>query len=108
VGLDTYKNAGYPSNNFVGITTGTRSSGGLNYQSTAQVIPPLRAGTHTVMIQVVGASGSAVVVVWLDGEVVLTQPEPSLGPTALLAFSGSTGGLTDVHTVRDVAIAATG
>ena len=60
------------------------------------------------MVQVAGAVGSAVLVVWIDGAEVLAQPEPSLGSTALLAFTGGTGDLTDVHTVRDVAIAATG
>jgi hypothetical protein len=39
----------------------------------------------------------------------LAVPEPSLGPTSRLAFTGGTGGtggLTDVHVVRDVAISA--
>jgi len=46
--------------------------------------------------------------VWLDSQLILAQSEPSLGSTALLAFTGGTGGLTDVHTVRDIAIAASG
>lgn len=107
VALDTHQNPGYPSANFVGIAA-SGSTGRLNYQATAQVIPPLRIGTTTVMVQVAGAVGSAVLVVWIDGAEVLAQPEPSLGSTALLAFTGGTGDLTDVHTVRDVAIAATG
>jgi Abnormal spindle-like microcephaly-assoc'd, ASPM-SPD-2-Hydin/PQQ-like domain len=107
VALDTYQNPGYPSSNFAGIATGV-SGGPLTYQSTVQEIPQLRAGTHTVMVQVRAGTGAAVILVWLDGELILTQSELSLGATALLAFTGGTGGLTDVHTIRDVAIAASG
>jgi hypothetical protein len=107
VALDSYQNAGSPSNNFVGIATGT-TSGLLSYQSIVHEIGQLRSGTHTVKVEVTGGSSSSVLRVWLDGELVLAVSEPSLGPTALLAFTGATGGLTDVHTVRDVAISASG
>ena len=105
--LDTHQDAGYPAGNFAGLSSGTSGSL-LSFQSSALVIPPLRSGTHTVKVQVTSDSGTPVVVVWLDGELVLAQPEPDLGPTALLAFTGGTGGLTDVHTVRDVAIYGVG
>jgi len=100
VTLDTYHDSGYPAGNFVGITSGL-GTGGLAFQTSALLIPQLRSGTHTVTVQVTSAG---VLVVWLDGELLLAQPEPSLGPTSLLAFTGGTGGLTDVHAVRDVAI----
>jgi len=100
VTLDTYHDTGYPAGNFVGITAGLGTSG-LAFQASALLIPQLRSGTHTVTVQVTSAG---VLVVWLDGEQLLALPEPSLGPTSLLAFTGGTGGLTDMHVVRDVAI----
>jgi hypothetical protein len=42
----------------------------------------------------------------LDGEQILQRAEPSLTARSLLAFTGGTGSLTDVHTVRDAAISA--
>jgi Bacterial lectin/HYDIN/CFA65/VesB-like, Ig-like domain/PQQ-like domain len=107
VALDTYQDTGYPSGNFAGIATGA-SGGLLTYQATVHEISQLRTGIHTVTVEVAGSSGSLVLLVWLDGELVLAQTEPSLGTTALLAFTGSTEDLTDVHTVRDVAVAASG
>ncbi len=52
------------------------------------------------------SGASYVMVVWLDGQQILQLPEPLLTPTSLLAFTGGTGGGTDVHVVRDVAISA--
>jgi hypothetical protein len=51
-------------------------------------------------------NGTYMLVIWLDGQQILQQPEPSLAPNSLLAFSASTGGLTDVHAVRVVTISA--
>jgi hypothetical protein len=102
VTLDTYRDKGYPAANFIGIASGL-GTGGLAFQASAALIPQLRSGTHTVTVQVTSAG---VLVVWLDGEQLLALPEPSLGPTSRLAFTGGTGGLTDVHVVRDVAISA--
>jgi len=59
-------------------------------------------------VRVIRSAGTDVLVVWLDGEQVLQQPEPSMTATSLLAFTAGTGGVTDVHTVRDVAIASPG
>jgi hypothetical protein len=47
-----------------------------------------------------------VLIVTLDGQQILQRSEPGLPAQALLAFTGATGGITDVHTVRDVAISA--
>ena len=90
------------------VTTASISAGGNPLPpprrlASALLIPQLRSGTHTVTVQVTSAG---VLVVWLDGEQLLALPEPSLGPTSRLAFTGGTGGLTDVHVVRDVAISA--
>lgn len=100
VTLDTDKSTGYPSDNFVGIATGA-TNGLLNFQATARAIGQLRTGTHTLGIDVSGG----VLAVWLDGQEVLAHAE-SLPPTSLLAFTGATGGLTDLHAMRDAAISA--
>ena len=54
----------------------------------------------------VQVTSAGVLVVQMDGELLLALPEPSLGPTSRLAFTGGTGGLTDAHVVRDIAISA--
>ena len=105
VALDTYQAPGYQSNNFVGISAAT-GQGVLLFprNQSAVAIGSLRAGTHTVSVDVAQSGGSYAMVVWLDGQQVLQRPEPTLTPTSLLAFTGGTGGLTDVHVIRDVAI----
>jgi hypothetical protein len=102
VTLVTYQSTGYPSSNFVAISTGT-SNGLLTFQTFARGIPLLRSGTHTVMVQVVDGD---VLIVWLDGEQVLQRAEPGLTATSLLAFTAGTSNVTDVHTIRNAAIAA--
>ena len=106
VTLVTHQDTGYPAGNFIGISTGLNSPGQLRFQSVAQGIAPLRDGTHTVGIKVIRSNGTDVLVVTLDGEQVLQSAEPLLNQwgTARLAFTAGTGALTDVHTVRDVAI----
>jgi hypothetical protein len=107
VTLGTYKAPGYPGNNFV--ATSIEAAGGqLRFQWPHAVeIGPLRTGTQTVRAEVTPSGGTYVLLVWLNGQQILQQPEPSLTPTSLLAFTGGTGPLTDIHTVRDVAISAT-
>jgi hypothetical protein len=100
VTFDTYKDTGYPGNNFIGIST-SAANGQLKFQATANGIGQLRSGTHTVGIDVSGG----VLTVWLDGQQILAKAE-NLTATSLLAFTASTGGLTDIHAVRDAAISA--
>ena len=101
--LDTYKDTGYPGNNFAAVSVGG-TNGLLKFQSQpAKAIGQLRSGTHTVGIDVSGG----VLAVWLDGQEIINKAE-SLPPTSLVAFTGSTGGLNDVHAVRDAAISAAG
>jgi hypothetical protein len=100
VTLNTYKDAGYPTNNFIGISA-SATNGLLTFQATAHGIGQLRSGTHTVGVDVSGG----VLSVWLDGQQILARAE-SLPATSLLAFTASTGGLTDIHAVRDAAISA--
>ena len=110
VALVTYRDPGYPSKNFAAISAGTGSNGLLAFQTSVRGIAPLRAGTHLVGISVTSSGGTDILIVTLDGEQVFQQAEPLLAQwgTARLAFTGGTGGLTDVHTVRDVAISVTG
>ena len=98
VTLDTYREDNDPSANFIGLTTGG-VNGKLAYAATATNIPDLRTGTHTVQITTHGG----VVSVVLDGTPVLSQAV-KLPPSVLVAFTGSTGGWYDSHTVTDVAI----
>ncbi|WP_165845663.1 choice-of-anchor D domain-containing protein [Streptacidiphilus pinicola] len=101
VALDTYKAPTNPSNNFVGITTGTGSTG-LTWAATSTAVPNLRSGPHTVTVAVTGRT----LTVGVDGKQVLSKTVTTLPPAAYLAFTGSTGGLTDIHTVRAANITA--
>ena len=104
VTLVTYKSTGYPSSNFVAISTGT-SNGLLTFQTYVKGILKLRSGSHTVMVQVVNGD---VLIVWLDGEQILQQAEPGLTATSLLAFTAATSSVYEGHLVRNAAIAAAG
>ena len=97
--FDTHRVAGYPSSNFAGIATGANSNGTLRFASSVNQIGQLRAGTHNVEVTAIGG----VLTVFFDGAQILAQHVPLSG-TVKLAFTGATGGLTDVHEVRDAAI----
>jgi predicted lipoprotein with Yx(FWY)xxD motif len=101
VAFDTHQATGYPSSNFAGIATGASSTGVLKFVQTVKEIGQLRTGTHDVGISVSGG----VLTVFFDGAQILQQ-RVSLASTALLAFTGGTGGLNDVHAVSDAAISA--
>lgn len=101
VAFDTYKNPSDPSANYVGIATGGTTSG-LTYASTTTNVPNLRSGTHAVSVTVTGKT----VTVSVDGTQRLRTTVASLPPTALLAFTGGTGGVTDIHAVRGASITA--
>jgi hypothetical protein len=101
VALATYQAPGDPSANFVAITVGT-SAGQPAIKSSSSAIEPLRVGAHTVTIAVAGGE----MYVYLDGAQVLRHS--MILTSAFLAFTGGTGGLTDVHAVRNAAIAAGG
>ncbi|HET7018183.1 MAG TPA: choice-of-anchor D domain-containing protein [Streptosporangiaceae bacterium] len=94
--------AGYPTSNFIATTV--RSNGKvLVIQNLNRNIGPLRTGTHTIEVHI---TSSQVLQVWLDGELVIQQPEPKLPSTALLAFTGGTGNGFQNQVVRDIAISA--
>jgi predicted lipoprotein with Yx(FWY)xxD motif len=97
--FDTHQVTGYPSSNFAGIATGARSTGVLTLTNSVNEIGDLRAGTHNVEVTVSGG----VLAVDFDGAQILGR-KVSLPRTVKLAFTGATGGLTDVHLVRNAGI----
>jgi hypothetical protein len=99
VAFVTYGQAGYPSSNFVGIST---AGGGraLTFAATSTNIPNLRAGTHAVEVR---AGGGGDLIVYVDGVQVL-DTVVTLPANALVGFSGATGGATDVHAVSGINI----
>jgi predicted lipoprotein with Yx(FWY)xxD motif len=96
--FDTHRVTGYPSSNFAGIATGAKT-GVLTLTSSVNEIGQLRAGTHNVEVTVTGG----VLTVFFDGAQILAQ-KVTLPSTVKLAFTGATGGLNDMHAVRDAAI----
>jgi Bacterial lectin/Abnormal spindle-like microcephaly-assoc'd, ASPM-SPD-2-Hydin len=98
VALDTYKNAVNPSANFVGITDGP-AAGGLHWLATSTAVPNLRSATRHVKVTV----AAGVMTVSVDGTQYLSQAV-TLGANVLVGFGGGTGGLTDVHSVKNVVI----
>lgn len=95
----------YPSSNFVGAAA--RSNGtALILQSSNRNLELLRTGTHVFRVHITSAR---VLQIWMDGELVIQQPEPTLTSTALLAFTASTGSDGfEAHAVRDIAITTEG
>jgi hypothetical protein len=98
VTLDTYKDPGFPSSNFVGIASST-SGGAMTFLATATNVPSLRA-TNTVRVTV---SAAGVITVWINGTQVLSHAAP-VPATVLTGFTGSTGGLDDRHAVSNVVV----
>jgi hypothetical protein len=65
--------------------------------------------THSVTVTVTHSSALGyVLTVWLDGVQTMQEIEPTMTATVRLAFTAATGSVTDLHLVRDVAIAASG
>jgi Bacterial lectin/Bacterial Ig domain/Abnormal spindle-like microcephaly-assoc'd, ASPM-SPD-2-Hydin len=100
VTLDTYQNGSDPSANFVGIADGTGGSNdALNYVATSNNIGPLTSGTHDVDVNVYGGH----IRVTVDQDLKIDQAV-RLPASVRPGFSAATGGLTDQHVVRGVAI----
>jgi hypothetical protein len=99
VTLDTYKNAPDPSANFVGVATSGLGTS-LTYAATSTAVGALRTGTHRVNLAVTSTSH---LVVTVDGAKLIDSPV-TLPANTILGFTAATGGLTDVHTVRNVVI----
>jgi len=62
--------------------------------------------TWLTVSQADGTPGTnmTVVTVSIDDATAVSTQIPSLAPTAIVGFTGSTGGLTDVHIVRNALI----
>ncbi|MFD0515017.1 hypothetical protein ACFQ0Q_40935 [Streptomyces aureus] len=99
VTLDTYRNTGDPSANFVGVATGGNGAP-FQYAATSTAVPALRTGTHTVNVSVTTAGH---LLVKVDGTQVI-DTAVTLPPNVLVGFAGATGALTDKHTVGGVSI----
>ncbi len=101
VAFDTQQSPGNPSANFVGITDGPLLGQGtpeLHWLNTATNVRSLLGpDTITIVLNV------GVLTVTIDGIQVLSQPV-TVGPKVLVGFSGSTGNLTDIHSVSNVSI----
>jgi hypothetical protein len=101
VGLVTFKNAGEPSANFVGVADGGPVSPGIpHWVATSTAVPVLEGATTHVVVSVSGHT----VTVAVAGVVVLTTVVASLPSLADVVFTGGTGGRTDAHTVRNVTL----
>jgi hypothetical protein len=85
----------YPKD-MVGIATGANSSG-LRYAATNTHVPDLRSGKHVVAVSVTGSAPSTVTVK-IDGTQYLST-RVNVPAQVLAAFTGSTGGLNDLHAV---------
>jgi Abnormal spindle-like microcephaly-assoc'd, ASPM-SPD-2-Hydin/PQQ-like domain len=98
--LGTYEVSGAPSGDFVGIE-GSTGGGDPSFLATADLSGKvnLRAGTHTVTVSL----SAGTLTVTIDGSRVLTQTV-TVPSSAYVAFTGSTGTLTDQHLVQDAAI----
>ncbi len=96
--LDTFRNAGDPATNFVGLVQ-WQPGVGTTLLSANTNVPALRPGPRQIDVLV----RAGVLRVLVDGQTVLTRAV-DLPPQALVGFSGATGGLTDVHRVCDVQI----
>jgi Bacterial lectin len=99
VAFATYPQSGIDSANFAGIETGTAS--GTAFVTSSTALPALRTGTHVVSVTVSGGN----LVVTVDGSAVFDTAVAGIPASALVGFSGGTGGLTDVHAVSNVHIA---
>ena len=98
VGFDTFKTSTGPSSNFVGIADSTKSIPSA-WAVTSTAIPPLRTGTHHVVVAV----QSGTLTVSIDGTQALSRTL-ALSPTVLVGFSGANGALTDNHEASNVKI----
>lgn len=101
VALDTYQNIVNPSANFVGVTNGPLNvnvPNQMHWLATATNVPNLRT-TRTVTVHL----SVGILTVGIDGIQALSTPV-TVGPTALLGFTGSTGDMTDIHSVGNVAV----
>ncbi len=102
VALSTYPAYGIDSSNFISIIGSSRY--GITVIATLAPLGQLRSGLHRITVTVRKTSTGPLLTVYMDGDVIISRAV-TLPSTALPAFTAATGGLTDVHTVSDAAIA---
>ncbi|MEU0412122.1 choice-of-anchor D domain-containing protein [Streptomyces griseorubiginosus] len=88
--------------NFVAVGRSSAGSSVIDYQPLTLLGTSLRQGTHQVDVQI----DAGHVYVRIDGTQVLDQAV-TLPPSALLAFSGGTGGNPDVQTISGPVVSET-
>jgi hypothetical protein len=99
VALGTQQLPGTPAGNWVAISAG--SSAGVPTFIATKALGALRTGSHRVTVSLV----SGTLTVAIDGVTELTQAV-SAPSKALVAYTASTGSVTDLHLVRNAAISA--
>jgi hypothetical protein len=102
VTMDTMQNGSDPNNNFVGIAT-SGSGSNITYAATSTAVPALR---NTLRHYEITATSNSVTVK-VDGVQYLSQTV-TLPAMVLPAFTAGTGGLSDLHEVRNISITSTG
>jgi len=101
VALDTEYDPGNPSANFVGVTDGPLSGVSppeLHWLATDSAVRSLLGPDQITVVLDEG-----VLTVTVDGVEVMDQVV-TVGPKVLVGFTGSTGTLTDIHSVSNVSI----
>jgi hypothetical protein len=71
----------------------------VHWLATSTAVPNLRSAVRHVTVTV----NAGVMTVSIDGTQYLSQAV-TLGSSVLIGFGGGTGGLTDIHSVKNVAI----
>jgi hypothetical protein len=99
--LGTTPVPGTPAGDWVGISTG--SANGRPTFIATKALAALRTGSHRVTVSL----SNGTLTVKIDGTTVLTHAV-SAPAKALLAYTASTGSSTDMHIVRNAAIASPG
>ncbi len=97
VALDTYQNVNDPSKNFVGILTGGTAAA-KTWLATKTLTSSLY-GSHNVEVTYVGG----ILTVLVDANQVLSTAV-SLPSSVRVGFTGSTGGLTNVHSISNFSL----
>jgi hypothetical protein len=100
IALDTFKNAGDPSSNFVGVASGSAGASMLQYGATSTRVPNLRTAVRHVVVSFLAGTVS----VSVDGVDALDAPIV-LPARAYVGFSAGNGSLTDDHVVSNVTFA---
>lgn len=103
VTFDTFQNGADPSSNFIGVMVGWVGTdlSNFNYLASSSNIASLKTGTHDVEVNYFGG----LLRISFDGELKIEVPA-NLPTQIRPGFTAATGGETNQHTVRNIAITA--